>query len=448
MFEAELKKIKDLVFAGRYKEAEVQFLNLKTATITENRIRWHQIALLKMRQGFYQDCLLLLQDTIKKYGGHISMWLDMASVYYLMGQMYNWQQTLAFAEKEFFENQQIITLDRKLDCLLIIGKFKEEEGSIIEAIQTYTENLKLCKQIHNAYYRIQYARTLSQVVRLKSQYDLKVDIVKFYQELLALKPSDTDWDCVFEVEHALLICEMKHFGEAQAWLRLERLVKNPLFHYRDGALIFSDAIYEFLMMKKKIPQFLIDGLEKQKNLNSYENTILGLARNKKFLSSDLNEWRNHMAPAPYLRCLLAAMGQAAPTDQNEIKKRIQFLIQDYSAVSKKAWQHFLNQRADGKINSLVYSRINQTLSYEGKIFNLRSKKFQSELVELLLSEPNLSCYVAIEKLWGGEGSETDFARLKMRVHRFNQEVSRAWGLAHFIRIKNSCLVFSENVIAA
>lgn len=437
-FKLSLNEIKQNIYAARLSEAMDGLLKLEPEIKSEIRERNHIQGIILMRQGQFEKAIEIFLRTMQTQGHHVSLIIDLATCYYLTGQIQNWLRMMDLAEYEFRQVEHLISWERKIDFLLILGKFREEQGALSEALALHEANLRSCQlHITEDMGRIETIRTLTQVLRLQSQYGMSSKTHDLYMQLIHHSSRDTDWDCAFEVEHALMIFEARHFGLEQGLLRLQKLMLNPLVTTHEAALLFSDITYEALCRGQVVPLDTLTRFQKLEGLSPYDGCILRMAQGK--LPSDLEmlDWPEALSPSAHLR-LLALMIQRSPNG-SEIQKKYVFLLHGFSAKSKKIWLQWSGDSSHAKTSAVLYNRQTQVLTYEDKTMDLSRKSAFREMIELLVEKPQINILDAIESLWQGSTDEHDISRLRMRVRRMNDEIERTWGFSSFFQISESQL---------
>lgn len=435
----EFNEIKKLIFIGELPLAEKRLQSLHAATPQDEKTRRHQLAIIQMRNGRFAEAADHLTQTIQSYDGHISLWLDLATCQYASGQIFNWQQSLKRSEYEFQSSFDRLSLKQKVDYIILIAKFKEEQGSIAKALDYYGQSLKLCKNHGDAHFQNQRLHALAQSVRLQAQYHLPLSSAEPYQDLLSLSQDQTN----LEAQHALLISEVQNFNSRQAWDRLAQIQTPDFFQSPESSMILTDFIYELLLQKKEVPTELQQLMTQFSHLSTFEKSVLEASQNQPFSLSDLDGWSQQMMPAHYLRRLILGLKQGFYLE--EIKTRLLFSVQNYATADRQAWMNFIRSEMTHKNRPLVYDALNQSLYFNGEIFCLQTKPAYRELIEMLLTQSEIPCLQVVQKLWNRENNQANISRLKMRIQRFNREISQRWVISNLVSIQGDKLTLTRQI---
>jgi tetratricopeptide (TPR) repeat protein len=403
----------------------------------------HLRGIILMRKGAFQDAIDLFLNASRLYGHHVHLLIDLSACYYLTGQKQSWLRILDIAEYEFKSAGTLISEKAQISFQLTLGKMREEQGALAEAIQVYDKILEQIRsQQLDGLETEKYLKALSQVLRLKSLYGLSAQCSGLYKELIQHSASETNWDTAFEIEHALLIFETREIGAEVGELRLEKLFKNPLLQTPEARLIFSDFIYELILLEQPIPESLCERLAAIGQLRPYEQAVLDFARNQKLESKDLLEWPEAMSPSENLRLLSLCMKR----QHSEIAEKLfLLLIRDFSEKTAKIWLSLTETKKLFNNASYTYDPSTKLLMLSDLTISLKSKPAYQEMIELLLEGGPLTPEKAVQRLWNGDGLENDISRLRMRVRRLNSEINKAFGRGDFLTLTNREICFAQVV---
>jgi tetratricopeptide (TPR) repeat protein len=340
LFKIDFNEIRQNVYGRRINEVLKSLRILQEAPVCEMRKKDHLHGILLMQRGLYLDAIQVFQQALQKHGYHISLIVDLATCYYLTGQTQQWLNTLDVAEIEFRRIEPLINWERRSEVLLILGKFREEQGWLSEARALHEKNLEACES-HEGY--LEHVRALTQCLRIGSEYGAVVEMQERYKQLIHHGLQDLDWDSAFEVEHALMMFEIKHFGVESGLLRWQKLIRQPSLTTQEAALLCSDVCFEALMAGAPVPPVVLSRFRRLLDLSCYEETVLKLAMGKMPSEKEMLQWSETLSPASHLRLVqlmlrLSMEGEESPAGaQQNWRHRFVELIQNFSAPSQGLW---------------------------------------------------------------------------------------------------------------
>jgi tetratricopeptide (TPR) repeat protein len=426
-FRIDINLAKEKIFAGKMKEADF-FLSQMTATQKEQcREVEHLRSVIQMRQGHFEAAITVFLNALSSYGNHVALLLDLAAAYYASEQIQNWSRIIQLAEFEYKQAHHRLSWVREVDFLLLLGKFKEEQGCLMEALELYKQNLthfnpQQIEKIH----LIQYLRILAQIVRIQAQYSIKMNVSHYYTELCSQNKSETNWDCDFEIQHALCLFEIKNIGFEVGLSRVEKLLTNPLMQTYEKNLILIDVLYEVVYLKKDWPKILSNRMTEIDFGTSYNVAVLNLATQGEISKEDYLMWSEKWPLAAHLRILALWIKISRDT---LLSKKYNLLIHSLIKESKNVWAQLAKDlKPENNLITIVFHQNEKTLRMKNSENKIQLSDSFNEIIDMLAQNNSIETIEALELLWTSGGSMNDIARLRMRLSRLNTLVEKSWGL--------------------
>lgn len=444
-FNAAYDLLKNKLYQGHLEQVASEVSLLTPANPREQRMTDHLKGIVNMRKGNFDQAIETFTCTVKENGSNLGVLLDLAASYYLSNQFFNFNLTLSQAQKQMQLASEILSPERKVESFLQLGKFIEEKGDLAEALRLYTGACTISKdRFHESFFRVNFIRSSAQILRMSIQYKMNVSqITEMYNDLLQHSAKDTDFDCEFEVEHALIHAESHLLGLDSALFRLRRLQKNPIMTSYESELIYSDLVYSYLIQNKSVPKILVTELEKIRIKSVQVLTLLTLCEGDELSEQHVNHLSNNVPAALFLRLLIANSVRHTQIDTNQ--NRILLAVQAQPTLSRKIWMNLIGIGAESTGQTVYYDKASNQLVYQEKPFSFLKQKSFQELIDLLMTTPNISSYDAIRILWNGDGSESDLSRLRMRIHRLNKKLTAFWALPKFIEVDDNKIVLKVDL---
>ncbi|RYZ79808.1 MAG: hypothetical protein EOP06_26505, partial [Proteobacteria bacterium] len=199
--------------------------------------------------GELDQALGLFQKAIKLHGAHVGPICDIATVYYLQGDMGRFEATLKYLSAELDKAEPGLSHGSMIQTLLIHGKFQEENACVAEAILTYQRALKLV-DITNIDLEKKIKLQLLRVCAFAG-YEL-TELSALYSDALSL--NQNNYDLAIEQGHALLLAEIEMFGLDYAEENLHKLLQNPDLTQYDHVFLLSELLEAQIRTSRPVRQ--------------------------------------------------------------------------------------------------------------------------------------------------------------------------------------------------
>ncbi|CAM5999386.1 unnamed protein product [Sphagnum balticum] len=371
-----------------------------------------------------------MQAAIERYGENVNLLRDLIVCQYHLQDMGGFRQNLERLENLLIENQTRLSPRSLFECELMLGKFLEEEARLFPARDFYLRALS------HALNPPQRLRALIQEARWQALYEPSRELSSHYRELISVSLKSLTRDLKIELEHSLLLIELRLIGGDHAWQRVLRLGKDiPAvdqrlmhFDYVEGVLTHD---LELSPQAKERTETLVD-------LDPYEEYIKRLSRGTLQSSEKVHELAL-LAPklpwASYLRLLcLSANMEASITVRLELNRKVQLIIRALDPCSQRLWNQRLRQALQSPEIRLELSLRHRAVMVQGRHVDLSKKKIGMQLLEGLWKKNELSVDEAIALLWKSSFSPEHYHRLRMGIHRLNTLLNKAAGLGKIVEV--------------
>jgi len=417
-------------------------LELCSANSTvETRWKIHFAAIVLMRQGDFETAIGKLTTTLQHHGSHLSVILDLAACYYMCGQLYNWKQTVEWAQFEWKRNEPLLQKSQKLKIGLLLAKFIEEAGDISGALELY-----------NSLFEVQHQGDLSdqerikiqsQFVRLAGQFTLDhEESQNHYRSLIQHRALDSSLDHDFEVQHALVLFEWEFVGEQVAWARIERIMHSSLANSHEMKWFMSDLLFEAIRRKSMFASKIRTLMNSNANWWESDSTSQVFAVNT-ILSAIIEDSQNafdrylhyqsQLSNANSLRLLILIHNLTGRADVGRVKSLI---LSGLSPLSKRIWDSLENHQKqndpsrseNGETECWVIEKLSDgvwKIEYQSDFMIVSAN--QVSILELFLKGQTILLEEAIHSLWKCEVSESMMNRLRMRIYRLNKDLEQNFG---------------------
>ena len=427
-FHFKIEQTKAFLFQGQLGMAQGILNELETQSSVQSRWKDHYLGIIKMRQGSFDEAINLFLNTLSKNGNYLSIILDLASCYFMTGQMCNWQRMVDLANDEYKNNSQKLGLSRRIQSCVLLTKYLEEKGLIHESLENYQELLDLLPaddlKIRT---NPEYVRITAQILRVHGQYGLKNCVVALYQELCTHDHSNTHMDCDFEIQHALMIYELQFLGVETAMVRYQRVLANPLADSFELQWVQADLFYGLLARGYTQPAAEMQS-QISAELNVFNQAISRVIQEKNLSLQYYMDCVARITPAAQLRLLkLWSMHSKNPLPL----KRQKLLIHLFSKKTKVAWENYFKASNNQSPSVVVTVKVESNLSRleispgDQAIFVSKS---HLEVFELFIRADRLTLSEACQILWNSEGTESEISRLRMRISRLNDFLQTQLGI--------------------
>ena len=279
-------------------------------------------------------------------------------------------------------------------------------------------------------------RALIQKARWHALYEPNDQLSVFYREMISTPGTSLTQDLKIELEHSLILIELRLIGGDHAWQRISRL--DSSIAEIDQRLLFFDFVEGALTQDFELDAVVLEKLNSFKNLDPFEYCLARIVKGSLQSQAMIHEL-TLVAPqlpwASYLRLLcLAANLESNSTTRGELNRKIQLIIRSLDPKSQSLWNVRLKQALQSPEIRMEYSSRNRSVMIHGRTVDLSKKKMGLQLLEGLAKNPELSVDEAISLLWQSSFSPEHYHRLRMGIHRLNTLINKVTGMGKIIEV--------------
>lgn len=430
-YQEQISEINILTLQGHLAEAQERLHQLSPGTTAQSRQREHFLAIVAIRRGAFAQALEILDSAEKNFGPNVNLLRERMIVQYHLQDMSGFRANLLEFERTLREREYELSPRTLLEGELMLGKFLEEEAHLARAHEFYERAEKRCEiPAHRLRLLIQKTRWLALYC---SQHET---LSASYRQLISVSRDGLTKDLEVELEHSLMLIEMRLVGGDHAWQRYARITDslNPT----DQRLLFFDFIEGALTNDFEINSEVLEKMRSFQNLDSFERLLARLAQGDLPSPVMIHELAVLATQAPwacYLRLLCLASNLSANASMRlELNRKIQLIVRDLDPQSQKLW----NQRVKHILQSpeirVEYSPRLRSVSIQGRSVDLSKKKMGQQLLEGLAQKTELTVDEAITLLWQASFSPEHYHRLRMGIHRLNTLINKVTGMGKIIEV--------------
>lgn len=425
-----LEEVREQILNHRLEEAAEKLAALKPQSESEHRAYAHFLALLEMQRGQYAAAKTRMQAALDTYGENANLLLDLVICQYHLRDMLGFRDNLARLETVLAEKEALLSARTLTACELTVGKLLEEEGRLTPAVKLYDRALKRAEKPSHR------TRALIQKARWHALYSPNPELSVYYRELISVPPTGMTRDLRIELEHSLMLVELRLIGSDHAWQRVSRLAADvPAV---DQRLLVFDYIEGVLSQDLDLNSAVLGKVNEFDDLDPFEEFLRKVVKGSlepAALIRDLTLLATQLSWSSYLRLLcIAANREVGAGVRQELHRKIQLIVCSLDSESQALWGRRLKEAMQNPEVKIDFSGRRRTLQIHGKTVDLSKKKIGLQLLEGLLANSSMSVDDAIHLLWQCPFSPEHYHRLRMSVHRLNTLIHEATGIGKIVEV--------------
>lgn len=418
---------------GRLNEAEALLNDISSAPIGDlahRRRQAHYQALLLFYRGHIEPARDLMQKALREFGDNVNLQRDLIVCLYHLQDMGAVRDGLNKLELDLVEHEDRLSTRSLFECELMLGKFWEEEARLAPAILFYE---KAQRRAETAEEKL---RGLIQKARWLALYEPRSELSHLYRELISAPAQNLPQDLQIELQHSLMLIELRLVGSDHAWQRVARQL--PIMGLLDQRLMVFDFIEGVLAQDLNMHPEAIERANEFRELDPYEELLKTLLHRPAETFEQIQKMSNlpaRLSWSSYLRllCLVANAESSSPV-KRELHRKIQLIVGGLDARSQELWGQRLKQALNAATIKIELSMHARKITVQGKTVDLSKKKIGLQLLNGLIGKSQLTVDEAIQLLWQCDFTPEHYHRLRMGAHRLNALIHEHAGLGKILEV--------------
>jgi hypothetical protein len=398
----------------------------------QKRIVKHFCGLAHVINGSLMKAKLELEEAQKKYGGHIGILRDLSAVHYQIGEIDLWRTQYQELADRLEKLRSQLSTETILSCELILAKYYEEEGLVARALSAYED----CYRVSSNELEKKHSSTneglaqkrwlcLAQIIRLKALYRQTVGLGGMYKELVSRNEAHLNTYTHFEIHHALMLAEISLVGVEHAWSRVKTSLADTKLKPHDRRLIFFDFVEEARLQNASLSEEVSRYVPNMDGALTFEKEMFRLcfSESERLNPVHLNQMAPDLTWAGYLRLLsLYFVDDPRSSRGQEIKNMFMLALEAVEENSRPFWVQRLMPFLGEEELKIRFDKKRRRLCFLNKELDLSRKRSMLAVVEHLSHSPQQSVEELIDRLWNCDYSPEHYHRLRMTIHRLNQQL--------------------------
>ena len=411
-------------------EAERALLDIVPDHTSERRRQAHLGAIVQFYRGDIGRARALLERASEDFGENVNLLRDLMICQYHLQDMTAFRLSLTRLELRLIEQEAALSAASIVESEVWLGKFMEEEARLAAAQVFYERALSRETDPHGR------LLALIQKARWQALYEPGPELGALYRELISQPLDDVSRHLRSELEHTLMLIELRLVGVDHAWNRIER-ARAELIEMDQRLLVF-DFVEGALSQDLKLNDEVIAKVNAFETLDPYESYLKSLVNGGFDHARKLSELTliaTKLTWSSYLRLLcLTANLESTCAPRQELNRKIQLIISGLDTRSQRIWRRRLKQAMATPEVRVELSLRARTVAIHGKTLDLNKKKIGLQLLAGLSRKPSLSVDEAINLLWQSSFSPEHYHRLRMSTHRLNTLLHDGTGVGKLIEV--------------
>ena len=387
-----------------------------------------------MRKGEYVDSIVVLRQTIEKFGLHVGILQDLVSACYWDGRIEEWKMLGDKLFEEFQKAEPLLEPSKRARIYRDLGKIFEEQAQYKKALGFYQQGAKVIAGDDE-----QASLSLSlqcQVLRLKSQMKEKRGLGEIYRKLSQARAEKMSYDLFVDLEHSLILAEAVLVGCEAGALRFESLSERELSS-RDKNLIYFDLLEIYLLESKNWESSVSFHAE---SCDEFEKALAGILRGEEVVTLAKSlYWQRRMSPTCWLRLITLELNRV---DDDKLLASLQNqLAMTLEGLDTETCHYWMSRWTGGSSTArdFILNSEEKKLSVVHACVDFSRRQTGYALVEVFLQGNSFAIEEVISKVWGEELSVSAMDRLRKLASRVNKLVLESTGCQDFLIWKKDVL---------
>lgn len=421
MIDKQNQRWSELILGGNFSTALEEIEKFQPENLHERRIMLHRKAQALIHLGDLESAKSSLLMAQKHCGENIAILIDLAMLYYQTGEVFQWRSAVADLRARYHAVETRLSPKTKIQTLIAIGKFLEEDGHLSEAARHFGDAVYFAQHSHQLNLRI---FGLIQQIRVEALYIRSPELADLYKQLLTSDARGLSWDLSVEREHTLMLAELELIGPIHSWSRVQLLLDDGRLSVADRRLIITDYVAECLLRQIPLSEEIRSACLALTSGDAFETEIQSLLKlgESSFLQLQrLNTLAVETSWASHLR-LLTIHHQCStdPQLKAELASKLALLLGTLDPYSRQHWMRRIQREVFTDELKIQVNRQSRQVLFQSKELDLSRKRTLFSLLTLLCEKREAAVDDLIRWIWNSDFSPEHLHRLRMSVHRLNQ----------------------------
>ncbi len=459
-FDDQLKIVQNHLHSGRTEQATDALSTLNAVSPQQSRMIEHYQGKILMRQEKYYLAKRQLAKARQVWGDHIGLIGDMAMCAFLNGQVADWEYHVREMAMILKLTGDRLCLDSFVRSSVLLAKFHEELGEIVNAerilaaAHNRTSSNDLSIEMEH-FFSLQNL-ALANLLRINALFFSEAKIATLYSQVMRSEPRNHELQV--EVEHSLLLVEMRLIGRKAALQRLVRIWPQ-LIHSDDRRLLAWEYLEYALRHAWPLEecQFLYDPASWLPSTVT-ERDLLTLCRRKlKTPESQLQKLNCLTAIVAgctvgeglrfiAVLCALKRQGEKIlEHDDDLISQSRDLLLRGLDSSTKQLWSRHFEGHIDATSLRLSLNSKNYRFSYLQSEVSLKRSPTLFLFAAQFVEQKEIPLAELSQNLWNSEFNESFYHRFRMQVGRLNDILEKLTGIQNLFSISKDSVKINEMV---
>lgn len=438
-----------LIDHGRLQEARRLLEKNPGQSRAERRRQDHLLGQLLMRQGQWRQAMDQLQLARQAHGDHILIFADLADCQMALGLQADFRETLSMFENTFPKVIDFLSFDTFSKASLGLGRLLEQQGQVARALDIYRQvycrmrkvgldDLTLC--------------CLPDLVRLEACFGVDAHLTQDHLDLSNMEHFSPLAECNYRLQEALLLAELQVKGPSQAVERLMEIwAAQHLSPQQKATLLLSfqgegtlrTGQGPLLTAKFRTMMNQLAGIQ----FNSEEQALLALLSLRHGEIPDLESLTQALAGLRLTSVLyLLAIAYQATTEEtrrSELKSQWNLCLAALDEPSQVLWRGRIGTPTG--VISVQFDPETREISFQGKIFSLRTRKNLYRLSLALSKKEEIPLEELTQNIWETSFNSSYYPRIRTAVQRLNKILVELTAAGKAVEVSKSAVRLSSKI---
>lgn len=399
------------------------------------RKKGHEGAKKLMSKGDFSQASQALLETYIDHGPHVGLLCDLAASFYVIENHDQYSHFRGVLFNEYETQREFLSYESRFKTALFIGKLHEDEGRITDALNSYDEALGSASSLSQQ----QLAEV--QILRLKSYFNI-TGLEVLYRH--CLRHSQGHTESIIELEHGLILAEIRLFGLSIAHERLGQLLSSHSLNPSDLNLVIFDFLEEAMLCGQlETYSRLIESVSMEQ-IDYFERHLYALLKGEVVSISAINQVAGKMSFANLIRLhlLVSVVGKGS----REFERRAEYLLNSLNQKDQKFYISKFREAGVGQGSLVIYDVRDSTMYYSERNLKFKEGSFQDLCFQAFMGRSKMPIEEFVSIVFSCEWNETYYHRVRMGLTRLNQTLAPILGRTQVFRLTKSDVYLESLVI--